>query len=43
MLPVVLFRHEIWYLTSSDENRLKVLVKRLLNQIFGAKREENAQ
>jgi hypothetical protein len=39
-LPVVLYGHEIWSLTLSEEHRLRVFENRVLRRIFGPKRDE---
>jgi hypothetical protein len=40
ILLVVLYGHEIWSLTLSEERRLKVSENRMVRRIFGPKREE---
>jgi len=42
MLPIVLYRCEIWSLTQKKELRLRVSENRMLRRIFGPKREEVA-
>jgi hypothetical protein len=39
-LPVVLYGCETWSLTLREEHRLKVFQNRMLNRIFGPKKEE---
>jgi hypothetical protein len=41
-LPVVLYGYETWYLTLSEEHRLRVSGNRGRSGIFGPKREEVA-
>jgi hypothetical protein len=41
ILPVVLYGCETWSLTSREEHRLRVFVKRVLTRIFRRKREED--
>jgi hypothetical protein len=41
ILPVVLYGCETWSLTLREEHRLRVFEKRVLNRIFGPKREED--
>jgi hypothetical protein len=41
ILPFILYGCETWYLTLSEEHRLKVFENRVLRRIFGPKREEN--
>jgi hypothetical protein len=40
ILPVVLYGSETWCLTLREEHRLRVLQNRMLNRIFGLKRDE---
>jgi hypothetical protein len=40
ILPVVLYWHEIWSLTLSEEHVLRVFENRVLRRIFGPKKEE---
>jgi hypothetical protein len=40
VLPVVLYRHEIWSLTQREEYRLRVSENRVLRRKYGPKREE---
>jgi hypothetical protein len=40
ILPVVLYRCETWSLSSSEEHRLRVFENRLLERLFGPKRDE---
>ena len=40
ILPVVLYRCEIWSLTLREERRLRVFENRVLRRIFGPKRNE---
>jgi hypothetical protein len=40
ILPVFLYGHEIWSLTSKEEHRLKVFERKVLGRIFGPKRVE---
>jgi hypothetical protein len=40
ILPVVLYRHETWFLTLREEHRLRVFENRVLGTIFGLKRNE---
>jgi hypothetical protein len=40
ILSVVLYGHETWSLTLSEEHKLRVFENRLLRRIFGPKREE---
>jgi hypothetical protein len=40
ILPVVLYGCETWSLTLREEDRLRVLVNRVLRRIFGQKRDE---
>jgi hypothetical protein len=41
-LPVVSYGCEAWYLTVTEENRLRVYQNRVLRRIYGPKREEVA-
>jgi hypothetical protein len=41
ILPVVLYGCETWSLTSTEEQRLRVFVNKVLRMIFGPKREED--
>ena len=40
ILPVVLYGCETWSLTLREERRLRVLEKRVLRRVFGAKSDE---
>jgi hypothetical protein len=40
ILPFVLYGCETWYLTLSEEHRLRVFENSFLRRIFGARREE---
>jgi hypothetical protein len=40
ILPVVLYRHETWSLTTKEEHRLRVVENMVLRRIFGLKRVE---
>ena len=40
ILPVVLYGCETWFLTLSEEHRLRVFENKVLRKIFGAKRDE---
>jgi hypothetical protein len=40
ILPVVLYGCETWSLTMGEEHRLRVFENRVLEKIFGSKREE---
>jgi hypothetical protein len=40
--PIVLYGYETWSLTLREEHRLKVFENRVLNRIFGPKRDEVA-
>jgi hypothetical protein len=40
ILPVVLYRYEIWSLTLREEHRLRVFENKVLRRIFGQKRGE---
>jgi hypothetical protein len=40
ILPLVLYGCDTWYLTLSEENRLRVFKNRVLKRIFGPKRNE---
>jgi len=40
ILPVVLYGCETWSLTLREERRLRVLENRMLNRVFGPKRDE---
>jgi hypothetical protein len=40
ILPVVLYGCETWSLTLREEHRLRVFENRVLNRIFGTKRDE---
>jgi hypothetical protein len=40
ILPLVLYRREIWSLTFREERRLRVLENRVLRRIFGSKKDE---
>jgi hypothetical protein len=40
ILPVLLYGCETWYLTLSEEHRLRVFEKSLLRRIFEPKRDE---
>jgi hypothetical protein len=40
ILPVILYGYEIWSLTLSEEQRLRVFENRVLRRIFGPKRDE---
>jgi len=40
ILPVVLYGCETWLLTLREEQRLRVLEKRVLRRIFGPQRDE---
>jgi hypothetical protein len=42
ILPVVLYGHEIWSLTITKEQRLRVSENRVLRRMFGPKRKEGA-
>jgi len=37
ILPVVLYRYEIWFLTLREECRVKVFANRVLRAVFGSK------
>jgi hypothetical protein len=39
-MPAVLYVCEIWWLSLSEENRLKVFENRVLKRIFGPERDE---
>jgi hypothetical protein len=39
ILPVVLYGCETWFLTVSEEHKLRVFENRLLRRIFGSKRD----
>jgi hypothetical protein len=40
ILPVVLHGNETWFLTLTEEHRLRVFENRVLRRIFGPKRDE---
>jgi hypothetical protein len=40
ILSVVLYKCETWFLTLTEENRLRVFENRVLRRIFGPKRDE---
>jgi hypothetical protein len=40
ILPVVLYRCGIWFLTLREEHQLRVFQNRVLRRIFGPKRDE---
>jgi hypothetical protein len=40
ILHVVLYEYETWSLTLREEHRLKLFENRVLNRIFGRKRED---
>jgi hypothetical protein len=40
MLPVVLYGCETWSLTLKEERRLRVFENRVLERVFGSKRDE---
>jgi hypothetical protein len=40
MLPVVLYRHEIWWLALKEERGLRVFENGVLRRIFGPERDE---
>jgi hypothetical protein len=42
-LPVVSHGREAWYLTLSEEHRLKVFENRVPRRIFGPKRDEGTE
>jgi len=39
-LPVVLYGYEIWFLTLSEELRLRIFDKRMLRKILGLERDK---
>jgi len=40
VLPVVLYGCETWFLSSTEEHRMRVFENRVLRIIFGLKRDE---
>ena len=42
-MPVLLYDCETWYLTLSEERRLRLIESRILRRIFGPKRDENEE
>ena len=43
IFPVVLYGCEAWFLTLTEECRLRVFVNRTLRRIFGPRRDENGE
>jgi hypothetical protein len=42
-LPVVLYRYETWFPTLGVQGRLRIIVKRMLREIFGPQRNRTIE